>query len=204
MMVVGLDVETLYRKYGHSVLRRARQILASEDEAAEVLQELFTGLLAQPHQFHGRSAPSTFLYAATTHACLSRLRDQRNRRRLLDEQVRPWSTDVDPRPVEAASEVREVLALLREDEARAAVYHHLDGMSHAEVAEVLGCSRRHVGDLLERVTDRLVERKEASWSITYPIYSGIACSPTSYPQEPARPRSRTPAAAPRARRGCAS
>ena len=162
MMATGLDVEALYRSYGHSVLRRARQILASEDEAAEVLQELFTGLVARPHQFDGRSAPSTFLYAATTHACLSRLRNRRNRARLLDEQVRPWITEVDPRSAEAASAVRGVLALLSEDEARAAVYHHLDGMSHAEIAEVIGCSRRHVGHLLERVSRRLSEHKEAS------------------------------------------
>lgn len=160
-MTRALDVEAMYRKYGHSVLRRARQILASEDDAAEVLQELFTSLVARPEQFDGRSAPSTFLYAATTHACLSRLRDRRNRLRLIDEQVRPWTTDVDPRSAEAASAVRGVLALLTDDEARAAVYYYLDGMSHAEIADVLGCSRRHVGNLLVRVTQRL-ECKEAS------------------------------------------
>jgi RNA polymerase sigma factor (sigma-70 family) len=166
-----VDVERLYRLYGASVLRRARQILGSADEAAEVLQELFVGLVARPMQYDGRSAPSTFLYAATTHACLSRLRDRQNRLRILDEQVRPWTTDVDPREVGAASEVRAALAQLTDDEARAAIYHHVDGMSHAEVAEVLGCSRRHVGDLLARIGRRrdersrvagIDERKEAS------------------------------------------
>ncbi len=161
-MAVAVDVEALYRRYGHSVLRRARQILGSEDEAAEVLQELFVRLVARPPQFDGRSAPSTYLYAATTHACLSRLRDHQNRRRLIDEQVRPWTTDVDPRSADTSAAVRGVLAQLTDDEARAAVYHHLDGMSHAEVADVLGCSRRHVGDLLARVARRLDERKEAS------------------------------------------
>jgi RNA polymerase sigma factor (sigma-70 family) len=162
MTTARLDVEVLYRSYGHSVLRRARQILASDDEAAEVLQELFAGLVARPQQFDGRSAPSTFLYAATTHACLSRLRNQRNRRRLIDEQVKPWATEIDARSTESASALRGVLGLLTDDEARAAVYHHLDGMSHAEVAELLGCSRRHVGNLLERISRRLSERKEAS------------------------------------------
>ena len=56
MSAARLDVEALYRSYGHSVLRRARQILASDDEAAEVLQELFAGLVARPQQFDGRSA----------------------------------------------------------------------------------------------------------------------------------------------------
>jgi RNA polymerase sigma factor (sigma-70 family) len=156
------SIELLYRRCGSSVLRRAHQILGDADEAAEVLQELFVGLVARPSQFAGQSAPSTFLYAATTHACLSRLRDRQNRRRLLDEQVRPWTTDVDRRSAVAASELRGVLAQLTDEEARAAIYHYLDGMSHAEVAEVLGCSRRHVGDLLVRITRRLEDRKEAS------------------------------------------
>ena len=161
-MAAALDVEALYRAYGHCVLRRARQILGSDDDAAEVLQELFVGLVARPGQFDGRSAPSTFLYAATTHACLSRLRDRQNRRRLIDEQVRPLTTDVDPRSADAGAAVRRVLAQLTDDEARAATYHYLDGMSHAEVAEILGCSRRHVGDLLVRVARWLDKRKEVS------------------------------------------
>lgn len=157
-----LDVEAMYRSHGAIVLRRARQILGSDDDAAEVLQELFASLVARPAQFDGRSTPTTFLYAATTHACLARLRDRANRLRLLDEQVRPWTTDVDPRSPGTGLAVRAVLAQLSDDEARAAVYHYLDGMSHAEIAELLGCSRRHVGDLLARVTERLVVRKEAS------------------------------------------
>src|SRR5687768_7970118 len=117
--VPQLDVEALYRTHGHSVLRRAGQILACDDEAGEVLQEIFVGLVARPEQFDHRSSPSTFLYAVTTNACLQRLRDRKNRLRLLDEQVRPWTSDIDPRSADAAAIVRSVLARLPEDEARA-------------------------------------------------------------------------------------
>lgn len=48
-----------------------------------------------------------------------------------------------------------ILGRVPEDEARAAIHHHLDGMSHAEVAELLRCSRRRVGDLLERLRARV-------------------------------------------------
>lgn len=92
------DIEAMYRVFGHSVQRRARQILGSDDEADEVLQEIFVRLVAHPEKFEQRSSPATFLYAVTTHACLSRLRDRKNRQRLLDQQVRPWQSDVDPRP----------------------------------------------------------------------------------------------------------
>jgi RNA polymerase sigma-70 factor, ECF subfamily len=155
-------IETLYRTYGHSVLRRARQILANDADASDVLQEIFAGLVARPEQFAGRSSPSTFLYSVTTHACLARLRDRANRVRLLDEQVRPWSSEIDPRSAEARVAVRAALALLPDDEAQAAVYYHLDGMSHAEIAAVLACSPRHVGDLLARIAARLRDHKEAS------------------------------------------
>lgn len=158
----ALDIGALYRSYGHSVLRRARQILGSDADAGDVLHEIFAGLVSRPEQFRGTSAPSTFLYAATTNACLARLRDHRNRVRLIGEHVRPWTTEVDPRSPDTRIVVRALLAELPEEEARAAVYHHLDGMSHAEVAEVLGCSARHVGDLLARTTARLRHHKEAS------------------------------------------
>lgn len=154
------DVEQLYRKYGHSVLRRARQILASDADARDVLQEIFASLVARPSQFGAKSAASTFLYSMTTHACLQRLRDARRRIQLIDEHVRPWTTDLDERSPEARAAVQRVLAQLPPDEAEAVVYYHLDGMSHAEIAELLACSPRHVGNLLERTAERL--RKEAS------------------------------------------
>lgn len=160
-MAAGLDVEALYRRYGHSVLRRARQILANDDDANDMVQEIFAGLIARPEQFDGRSAPSTFLYAVTTHACLARLRDRRNRLRLIDEHVAPWVSDVDRGSAAARAAVQAVLAQLPDDEARAAIYHHLDGMSHAEVAEVMDCSPRHVGNLLARIEARFAS-KEAS------------------------------------------
>ena len=72
------------------------------------------------------------------------------RSRLVDEQVKPWTSDVDPRSPATVAIVRSVLAQLPADEAQASVYYHLDGMSHAEIAGVMACSRRHVGDLLER------------------------------------------------------
>ena len=161
-MARRLDVEALYRDYGHSVFRRARQILASEDDASDMLQEIFTGLVARPEQYAGKSSPSTFLYAVTTHACLARLRDRRNRLRLLDEQVRPWISDVDRATPELRAAVQAALAQLPDDEASASIYYHLDGMSHAEVAEVMDCSPRHVANLLARAASRFASHQEAS------------------------------------------
>jgi len=157
-----LDIDALYRTWGHSVLRRARQILTNEDDAKEILQEVFVALLGATSAFEGRSSPATYLYAATTNACLTLIRNRKTRTRLLEEHVKPWTTDVAPDSPEARAAVRSALALLDDDEARAAIYYHLDGMSHDEIAGVLGCSRRHAGNLVNRVATRLAAKEAAS------------------------------------------
>jgi RNA polymerase sigma-70 factor (ECF subfamily) len=148
------SVATLYVQYGASVLRRARQILRRTEAAEEILQEVFARLVAQPALLREVSAPSTFLYVATTNACLNRLRDQRNRERLIDRQVRPSQDALAPGSSADRAVVLDLLDRLPADQASAFIYCYLDGMSHAEIADVLGCSRRHVGNLIDRAQTR--------------------------------------------------
>ena len=64
------------------VLRRACKVLGNEADAREVVQDLLLSLFEKPAQFSGASSMTTFLYAATTNACLTRPRNQRGRERL--------------------------------------------------------------------------------------------------------------------------
>jgi RNA polymerase sigma factor (sigma-70 family) len=144
-------IERLYREHGHHVLRRARRLLASEDESREVLQEIFVSLLARPEQFDRRSSFTTWLYSATTHLCLNRIRDRKNRARLLSARAPAQGEDA-PDSAEDRTLVTDLLAKLPDEIAKAAVYYHLDEMTQDETAAIMGCSRRHVGDLLERLT----------------------------------------------------
>lgn len=145
------ELEVLYRAHGPSVLRRARAILGSEAEAQEVLHDLFAGFAADPKPLLKARSQVGFLYQATTHRCLNTLRDAANRMRLLDAR----GCEVAPRRLDDGPEQRalahEVLLRLDEDSAKAAIYFHVDGMTHAEIAELLECSRRHVGNLLQRL-----------------------------------------------------
>lgn len=155
------DVATLYLQYGASVVRRASQILRSHDEAREILQEVFARLVARPDLARGVRDPASFLYTVTTSACLNRIRNQRNRTRLLEQQVQPWQSERAPGSAEDRAVVLDLLGKLPDDEASAAIYYHLDGMTHHEIAEVLGCSRRHVASLIDRVHARVRQFEEA-------------------------------------------
>lgn len=145
-------LDGLYRSHGAMVLRRARSILRDDAAAEDVLQEVFSSLVARPEQFAGRCQPSTLLYAMTTHLCLQKLRDGGNRARLEKLHLA-----LGERSAEASADWivlrREVLAALPEDQASACVYAYVDGLTWDEIAEVLGCSRRHVANLISRARE---------------------------------------------------
>jgi RNA polymerase sigma factor (sigma-70 family) len=147
------DIERAYREHGHLVLRRAEQILGDRDEAVDVMQELFTSLMNDPGQFAGRSRLTTWLYSATTHLCLNRIRDRKTRARILAHKVAPGLQGQSGPRAEHVAAVRELLARMPEDLARVTVYYYMDEMTHEEIAELVGCSRRQVGNLLERAHD---------------------------------------------------
>lgn len=156
------DIEQLYREHGHLVLRRARQVLGEEQEARDVLQELFTSLLHRPGQFQGRSQAITFLYSATTHLCLNRLRNGRTRLKLVEEAMAPRQSEVELPRAERLAEARSLLSRLPEELREVAVYYYFDEMTHEEIAGVMGCSRRHVGNQLERVREQVLRLGGAS------------------------------------------
>ena len=157
MRLSGEAIEQLYRSHGHLVLRRARILMGSETEAQEALQEVFASLLHQPAAV-GSSAVG-WLYRATTHFCLNQLRNRRTGARLLEAAAPQIAAGAS---AEVLAEVRRLLSRLPPEVAAAAVYHHLDGMTHTEVAELLGCSRRQVGYLLERARQQAAGTEQSA------------------------------------------
>ncbi len=152
-------IEAAYRTQGPIVLRRARSLLGNDADAREVVQEVFTSLLARPEQYSGAGSLMAFLYRATTNRCLNRIRNRKTRARLLRNQGPPLA--VAPARAETCSVVRELLERLPEQQAAVAVYYYIDGMTQVEIAGMLGCSRRHVGNLLTRLRGR-VSRDEVT------------------------------------------
>lgn len=150
--------DALYRAHAPAVFRRARRLLGSEADAQDVVSDVFTSLYERPEQYAGRSALSTFLYSMTTHVCLNRIRSQRRRARLLENGHHATSAASHPAAPDRAAQLRELLQRMPDPLGQVAVYYYLDELTQAEVAELLGCSRRHVGDLLVRLDTWLQAR----------------------------------------------
>jgi RNA polymerase sigma factor (sigma-70 family) len=146
-------LDRLYREHGPAILRRARQILQDEEEARDALQEIFLSLADHP-TFEQRGGTTAWFYTRTTHFCLNRLRDNKNRARLRLERGEQLPVSA-PARGENVVLARDVLAHLPIELAEVAVYYHCDEMTQDEIAVLMGCSRRHVGHLLERLHDTI-------------------------------------------------
>lgn len=154
------DVGALFRLHGPMVYRRALRLLGRKEDAEEATQEVFIRVMRGMHEFEGRSSVTTWLYQVTTNYCLNQLRDHARRRQLFAENV-----VADEGSSAAASDLlhlRRLLCEADEQQAQAAIYVYLDGMSHEEAAELLGVSKRSVGNFIERFLAWARQRSTAS------------------------------------------
>lgn len=151
----------LYRKYAAGAFRRAQRLLGNAADAAEVVHDVFIALFEQPQQHRGGSM-NAYVYSAVTHACLNRIRDRRNRTRLATERTDAEAFDPGT-SVEAALLARDALAEMPDQLAQIAIYYYLDELTHREIAELLGCSHRHVGNMLQRLTRWAEQREPRAW-----------------------------------------
>lgn len=147
------QISRLFEQHGPRVYRRALRLLGNPADAEEATQEIFIRALSASQGFRHQSQLTTWLYQIATNYCLNLIRDRSRRAELHEEHVAPMGDDsskADPARPEDLVLIRKLLAAADERQAAAAVYVFVDGMSHEEAAEVLGVSKRTVGNLLER------------------------------------------------------
>jgi RNA polymerase sigma-70 factor, ECF subfamily len=116
-------------------------------EAQDASQEVWVRVWANMKSFRGDSAFSTWLYRVTVNTCLSfRRKESRRRTREVDEELahlsESFSGDGDPEEAaldaERREEIQVALGNVRAEHRAAMVMRHMEGLSCAEISEVLG------------------------------------------------------------------
>ena len=141
-------IEELYRRHGAMVLRRARRILGEEEAARDAMQEVFMKVMRDRESFRGEASPVTWLYKVTTNLCLNKIRDASRRRALLAENAPVRQEESGAAPEDRAA-VAALIASLPDELREIAVYYFVDEMNQDEIAEIVGVSRRTVGNRLD-------------------------------------------------------
>jgi len=127
----GIDVDALYQRYGPMVLRRCRRLLRDEDEALDVMQEVFVRVLRHRDSLSDRY-PSSLLFRIATNLSLNRLRDRRRQPALPgDEVLHRIAVRGD---LDAPLRLERLLGRHPESTRTMAVLHYVDGMTLEQVA----------------------------------------------------------------------
>lgn len=145
------DVAQLYAAHASRVHRWVLRFCADVD-AEEVVHEIFVKVIERISTFRAQSSPTTWLYRLTTNHCLNRLRDRGRREELWAEHSSAlWAAPVAAAEQETVAFLRQFWRRLDEDLVEIGVFYFIDGMTHAEIARVIGCSARTVGNRLQRL-----------------------------------------------------
>lgn len=162
--------DELVNRYQDKVYRLAFKILRHEEDAAEALQDAFLSAFRGIKKFKAESTFSTWLYRVATNAALMRYRRRREPHVSLEQSQ---SANHDAEPIEVPDwssqpleelldrETREVMEAsmehLHTDLRTVFVLRDVEGMSNAEVAEVLDISVAAVKSRLHRARVALRE-----------------------------------------------
>jgi RNA polymerase sigma-70 factor (ECF subfamily) len=143
------DVEAFTKlvRANSSLVYRVSLRMLGTDDAQDASQEVWIRVWRNMRTFRGDSAFSTWLYRITVNTCLSmRQRESRRQDREYSGEEMPYlpepsGGDADPEAEALSAERREeieaALGHVRAEHRAALVLRHMEGLSYAEIAEVL-------------------------------------------------------------------
>jgi RNA polymerase sigma-70 factor, ECF subfamily len=135
-----------FRCYAPAVYARCAQLLRDRDAARDVTQEAFVRCMRERATLRPGRELLAWLYRVATNLCLNQLRA--GRVRALDPAPHGEPSADPPGPNRQL--VARALAGLDERTQAVAIYVIVDGMTHAEAAEVAGVTDRTVRNCLAR------------------------------------------------------
>ncbi|MEO1335413.1 MAG: sigma-70 family RNA polymerase sigma factor [Myxococcota bacterium] len=130
-----------YRRYYRQVLRQTIKIVGSAPVAEDIAHDVFMRFFEQIRSGQQHRNVGGYLIRAAINRGLNRIRDTERRRTLLALQSSPSA--ILPTQ-DAALTVHRLLSEVSPEEAEVAAFYFLDERDQAEIAALLGVSRRTV------------------------------------------------------------
>lgn len=144
----------LYHRYGPALRRKCERMLHNSQDAEDVVQEVFAGMV---HRDNERIELS-YLYRAVTTRVINLIRD-RNRRGSLLERNREVLRPPEPGLTEglvSRQMLERLLAQLDSERAEILIYRYYDDLTQDEISTLTGLSRKTVGKRLGEIRQSLM------------------------------------------------
>lgn len=156
-------IDRLYGKLVRAAIAKAQSVVGRHDVATEIAHDAFIKLWQKGGKFPNEKAVYVWLYKTCHRAAIDHVRSAPRRRESYNKED---DSQLDAAAAPAKSDqlmneqlVRRYMARLEPDEAEAFLYVTLDGMTQAEVVDMMGVSRRTVQRLLERAEAKFKEAR---------------------------------------------
>jgi len=150
--------EELVNAHGRDVLNVALRVLRDADLARDVYQEVFLAIWRRWDRYDSSTNWGAYLYRVTIRKALELARARRLVPASIEECDLPGvgaNPDAGLQLDELQQRLTRSLARLSKHQAEVFVLSRIEGLDHAEIAEVLGCSRNSVRVSLHRAVKEL-------------------------------------------------
>jgi RNA polymerase sigma-70 factor, ECF subfamily len=166
--MTGQHQEAIFRRWLDEHLglmwKVVRGCAASPQDQDDLFQDILLQVWSSIPAFRGEAKETTWIYRVAFNTALAWRRGERRRREKHETFLKfDVSPQVQPSDVDALPEqeiIEQLYAAIRQlpkvDASLALM--HLDGLSYAEMAEVLGISENYIGVKLNRIRKQLAEQ----------------------------------------------
>jgi RNA polymerase sigma-70 factor (ECF subfamily) len=151
--------ELLFREFFPPLLAFSRRILGDEEDAREVVQQVFIKLWEKREGLDLETSLKSYLFTAVHHRSLNVIRD---RKRFTDSDLPDRATDVDVSQqmehMELEDRIGEVIAALPEKCREVFELNRFEGLKYGEIAQQLGISVKTVENQMSKALRILREK----------------------------------------------
>lgn len=145
----------------HLILHKVANTFASGADREDLVQEMLIGLWKALPTFRGDAKESTFTYRVVTNCALTWMRGQARRRKRESKafQQNALAAEISGHGDERLELLYESIRLLPAID-RSIITMALDGLSHAEIGEVIGSRENTISVRIHRIRKQLIESIE--------------------------------------------
>ncbi len=164
--------EQLFYRHQDRVYNVAYKMMAHQEDALDLTQEIFLKAYQKMGKFKFRSAFSTWLYRLAVNMCIDELRKRKSANTVsLKEAV--LEADANTPEDDAISgdqerQIWEAINSLKKKERAIIILRDMEGLSYKEIAEVLKCSVGRVKSRLHEARQKLraiLETETELWGV---------------------------------------
>jgi RNA polymerase sigma-70 factor (ECF subfamily) len=153
------NFEKIFKAYFPALMAFSRKILGSEDDAREVVQQVFINLWERRHEIDLSTSLKSYLFTAVNNRSLNVIRD---RKKFSPEEVpegaEAWDVSAELESLELEERIRGAIAALPERCRVIFELNRFEGLSYSEIANELDISIKTVENQMSKALKILREQ----------------------------------------------